>query len=399
MGKSIKSIGTRREVSLGILIHECVRGAIEQAVREELEAALGARRYERKDGRRGYRNGIRHRDLAGPTGSLALTVPRGKLFTAKGEAEWSSKLLPRYQRRMAELNEAVVGTYLAGGNTRRIRGALAPLLKDAPMSRSAVSRVVATLKADFDTWRERPLAELDIVYLYLDAICLRVRCASKVVSMPVLAAVAVLSDGAKVLVGLETCASESYESWKGFLNDLSARKLRAPLLAIVDGNPGMRRALGEVWSKTPVQRCCVHKLRNLERKAPKHALAEIADDFHAIVYAKGSREAHDGYDAFVRKWSKTCPGVVTSLEEAGEELMTFFRFPKVQWKTIRTTNVVERLNGEFRRRVKTQASLPSEDSALVLLFSLVASGQIKMRRIDGWEAIPQMMSARMKRAA
>jgi len=135
------------------------------------------------------------------------------------------------------------------------------------------------------------------------------------------------------------------------------------MLCIIDGNPGLRRAVGEVWPRAAVQRCCVHKLRNLERKAPQHALAEIRDDFHRIVYAPSA-----------------------------DELRTFFRFPKGQWKTLRTTNVIERLHEEFRRRVKTQGSLPSEDAAVVLLFSLVASGQIKLRRIDGWRKIAAVLS-------
>jgi len=141
-----------------------------------------------------------------------------------------------------------------------------------------------------------------------------------------------------------------------------------------------------------VQRCCVHKLRNLERKAPKHALLEIRDDFHRIVYAASAEAAHTADVAFERTWGKRCPGVVTSLREGGDQLLTFFGFPKAQWKALRSTNVIERLHGEFRRRVKTQGSLPSEQAALVLLLSLVASGQIRLRRIDGWRKIAAVLS-------
>ena len=164
------------------------------------------------------------------------------------------------------------------------------------------------------------------------------------------------------------------------------------MLAIIDGNAGLRRAVGEVWPRAGVQRCCVHKLRNLERKAPKHALAEIRDDFHRIVNAANTDAARAAYTAFERTWAKRCPGVVTSLREGGDELLTFFTFPKAQWKTLRTTNTIERLHEEFRRRVKTQGSLPGEDAAVVLLFSLVATGQIKLRRIDGWRKIAAVLS-------
>ncbi|OLE81300.1 MAG: hypothetical protein AUG06_01755 [Actinobacteria bacterium 13_1_20CM_2_65_11] len=312
-------------------------------------------------------------------------MPRARLFA--GAKEWTSRIVPRYQRRMPEVNEAVVATYLAGSNTRRIRGALQPLLKAAPLSKSAVSRVIATLKDGLEAWRTHSLADLDVVYVYLDGFALRVRTAGKVVSVPVLGVVGVLTDGRKHLLALELCAGESLAAWKGCLDDLVARGLRAPVLAIIDGNAGLRRAVGEIWPRAAVQRCCVHKLRNVERKAPKHAFAEIRDDFHRIVYAASADAARAAYATFERVWGKRCPGVARSLKEGGDELLTFFRFPIAQWKALRTTNTIERLHEEFRRRVKTQGSLPTEDAALVLLFSLVASGQVKLRRIDGWKRI------------
>ena len=396
MGKGIKEEARAQErepVSLSELIHQHVRVAIETAVHEELRAALGTIPYERSDVRRGYRNGVRERSLTGPTGPVALTLPRATLFRGAGETkEWASRIVPRYQRRMPEVNETVVATYLAGGNTRRIRSALQPLLKAAPLSKSTVSRVVATLKNGLEAWRTRSLADLDVIYVYLDGFALRVRRAGKVVSVPVLGVIGVLPDGHKHLLALDLCGGESFSAWKGCLDDLVARGLRAPMLCIVDGHAGLRRAVGLVWPRAAVQRCCVHKLRNLERKAPKHALAEIRDDFHRIVYAANADAACTAYTAFERTWAKRCSGVVTSLREGGDELLTFFRFPKAQWKTLRTTNTIERLHEEFRRRVKTQGALPSDDAALVLLFSLVASGQIKLRRIDGWRKIATVLS-------
>ena len=225
------------------------------------------------------------------------------------------------------------------------------------------------------------------------------RSAGKVVSVPVLGVVGVLPDGCKHLLALELCAGESFAAWKGCLDDLIARGLQVPVLAIIDGNAGLRRAVGEIWPRAALQRCCVHKLRNLERKAPKHVLAEIREGFHRIVYAANADVARAAYVTFERTWGKRCPGVVTSLREGGEELLTFFGFPKAHWKTLRTTNTIERLHEEFRRRVKTQGSLPTEDAALVLLFSLVASGQIKLRRIDGWRKIAAVLNQRAAVAA
>lgn len=400
MAKRIRKSGQvpeQRATALGELIHEQVRIAIETAVHEELAIALGAGRYERHRERRGDRNGLRSRTLTGPTGPLALTLPRA---TLRGSGrEWRSLLVPRYERRLGEINETVIATYLAGGNQRRIRGALRPLLKAAPLSKSAVSRIVATLKDDLTAWSERPLRDVDLVYLYLDAVCVRVRSAGRVSSVPVLTAVAVLADGRKELLALELCGSESGEAWKDFVEALRTRGLRAPLLAVIDGNAGLRQAVGRTWPTTAVQRCAVHKLRNLERKAPKHAHDELREDFHRIVYAASGEAARTAYSAFERKWAKRCPGVVRSLQEGGAELLTFFTFPKAQWKTLRTTNVIERLNEEFRRRVKTQGSLPTEDAAVTLLFSLVASGQIRLRRIDGWRRITTVLRQRPPVAA
>src|SRR5262245_39416405 len=166
MAKGIKEAARaqgREPISLSELIHQHVRGAIETTVQEELRAALGTSPYERRDVRRGYRNGVRERTLTGPTGPVALTLPRATLFRGAGDVkEWTSRIVPRYQRRIPEVNEALIATYLAGGNTRRIRGALQPLLKAAPLSKSAVSRVIATLKGGLEAWRTRSLTDLDL---------------------------------------------------------------------------------------------------------------------------------------------------------------------------------------------------------------------------------------------
>lgn len=403
MGEHTRTSGRaaeRTRSTLGELIHATVRGAIEAAVEAELAGTVGAEWYARAATRLGYRNGTKVRTLTGPTGPVALRVPRATLQTAAGPTEWRSTLVPRYQRRLPEVNAAVLATYLAGGNTRRLRGALAPLLHGAPLSRSAVSRIVATLKAQLDAWQTAALADREIVYAYLDALALRVRSAGQVVGSPVLAVVGVRADGQKELLALELCSGgESYEAWQGCLESLAARGLKAPLLAVIDGHAGLRRAVGEVWPRAAVQRCCVHKLRNLERKAPKHARAELREDFHRIVYAPSAEAARAAWTRFERAWGQRCPGVVKSLQEGGAELLTFFSFPKAQWKTLRTTNTIERLNEEFRRRVKTQGALPTEDSAVVLLFGLVASGQIVLRKIDGYTQLAALIRQRMRAVA
>jgi transposase-like protein len=364
------------------------REAIEQVVVAEMEAVLGVGAYVRDEKRTGYRNGGRKRDLTTPNGPVTLTVPRARLFRADGgDEEWRSTVMPRYQRRMREVDDAVIDVYLSGVNTRRVKAALRPLLKNAPLSKSAVSRILITVKGSMESWAKRSLAGLEPAYVYFDALAVRVRSAGKVVSQPVMAVLAVMLDGSKQLLSLEMCSSESEDSWKGFLDDLTGRGLKRPYLAIIDGCAGLRSAVELKWPGLPVQRCAVHKLRNLLRKAPVHTHEEVREDFHAIVYADTLDEAREAWKAFTRKWSKQCPPVVASLEEAGDELLTFFVFPKEQWRALRSTNVIERLNEEFRRRVKTQSSFPREDAAVVLLYGLVATGQIRFRRMEGHDKL------------
>jgi len=374
-------------------LRERVRGALYEIALEEMDAILGATPYERTVDRRGYRHGTEPRELTTSFGKTRFDMPRAKLIGKDGElVEWQSAIIPRYSRRCRSVDAALLGLYFGGVNTRKIKQALRPLLKDAPLSKSTISRLIVRLKEYFEAWRQRSLAGEDARYVYLDGINVRVRCGHKLESLPVLAAVGVRPNGEKVLLALEMYGGESTAAWKGLIENLSARGLRAPRLAIIDGNPGLTRALAETWPKTERQRCAVHKLRNLLAHAPKRLYEEIRTDFHAIVYAESIVLAKAAYDAFLRKWRRTCEGVARSLEEAGLELLTFYRYPKSQWKSLRTTNVIERINGEFRRRIKTQSSFPSEQSVLVMLYGLVASGMIRMRRIEGYEDMGQVVS-------
>jgi transposase-like protein len=370
---------------LEVAIRERVRQVIEAILHEEVEEALGAGRSQRVPGRGGYRHGRKSRRLTLQAGTVQLEVPRARLVDPEGEErEWRSQLLPRYRRSSPEVEQAVVGMYLSGGNTRRIRGALQPLLSGAPLSKSAVSRLVGRLEESYERWRQRDLAADRIVYLYLDAIYSKVRSAGKVVSLPVLVALGVQATGEKVLLALATGGAESGAAWQMMLEDLAARQLGRPRLIVTDGNPGLKRALERVWAGVAQQRCTVHKLRNLLAKAPQHAQEAVHEGYNRLVYAPSLEAAGKARDSFLSKWRKLCPAVAASLEEAGEELLTFYRFPASQHRSLRTTNAIERLQEEFRRRVKTQSSLPSEKAALLVFFGLFVSGQVKMRRIQGW---------------
>jgi putative transposase len=376
--------GSLRE-GLEAAIRERVREIIEMVLEEEVEGALGARRSQRVSERCGYRHGSKSRRMTLRTGSISMQVPRARLAEPDGgEREWRSQLVPRYRRSSPEVEQSVLGVYLSGSNTRRIRGALEPLLSGAALSKSAVSRLVLRLEESYRLWQRRDLAEEKIVYLYLDAIYPKVRSAGRVVSLAVLVALGVKPSGEKVLLSLMSAGAESTDGWQMLLEDLAARRMGRPRLVISDGNTGLGAALDRWWPGVAHQRCTVHKLRNLVAKAPKHAHDAVREDYHRIVYAVNLEAAQQARTAFLLKWKKLCPAVAASLEEAGEELLTFYQFPASQHLSLRTTNIIERMQLEFRRRVKTQAALPSEGAVLRVFFGLWISGQMKLRRIKGY---------------
>jgi transposase-like protein len=363
---------------------------IEQWLHAELAAVLGRQRHERTEESSGYRHGSRPRTLTTSLGPVELTVPRGRLRATGRSREWQSALLPRYARRARAVDAALLGFYCAGGNTRRLGRALQALLGAGPVSRSAVSRVVGVLRGEYGAWRSRTLAELGVAYLYLDAVHLHVRVLKRVEPLPVQVAVGVLADGQKVLVDLALYAAESASAWGDFLGGLVARGLAAPQLVIADGSTGLRRALSEVWPSVPVQRCTVHKLRNLAAHCPKRLYPAVKRDYHAIVYAADEAAARRAWARCTAHWQRELPGAVQSLEEGGDERLTFYRFPAQQWKSLRSTNIVERVLEEVRRRVKTQGALPSVDAVLVLCYGLIATGQLALRRIPGWQQLKQV---------
>jgi transposase-like protein len=374
------------------LLRRRVLEAVEQVLEEELTEALGTDRYARGRSRRGYRNGHQSRRLTTAQGVQELRVPRGRLVDPDGSSrEFRSEIVPHYTRRTREVDEAILGAYLAGANTRRIRKALTPLLGEEHLSKSAVSRVAARLKELFRGWSERGLSDERYALVFLDGFHLKVRMARRVVSVPVLAVLGVAANGRKQLVALQLAASEAGTHWSGLIADLQRRGLEAPTLLISDGHAGLRKAAA-LWPQAEVQRCTWHKWRNLVEHCPVHARRELKRDYDRIVYAEDGLAAREAYQAFVTKWTSLCPAVARSLEEAGELLLTFYAFPKAMWRALRTTNTLENLNREFRRRTKTQASFSTEEGAVTLLYGLVAFGQIPMRKIAGHRHVSEFFA-------
>ena len=393
MGKSIKQeeeAGRFRQ-NIRSLLRTRVREAIEITLEEELAEALGCGHYERSGKRVGYRNGKQQRTITTAYGGKDLEIPRGRLVSEDGTSrEFRSQIVPRYQRRSREVDEAILGAYLAGANSRRIKKALAPLLGEKHLSKSAVSRVVSRLKKHFARWSERDLSAERYAIVYLDGFHMKVRLARRVVSAPVLAVLGVAEDGSKVLVSLRLAVSEAGVHWRAAIEDLKARGLAAPRVIVSDGHKGLAKAC-EAWPQAKVQRCAHHKWSNLKKHCPTHAHAELKRDWDRIVRADDGLKARAAYRGFVTKWAKLVPAVVRSLEEAGLELLTFYSFPKSMWKSLRTTNALENLNREFRRRTKTQGSFATEAAGVTLLWGLVAFGQIRLRRIDGYRGMHRLL--------
>jgi len=369
-----------------------IRETLEALVAEELDAALGAARSARVGSdRAGYRHGTRARTVTTSLGPTTFTMPRARLRSPDGLGrEWRSRLIGRYARRTERVDEALLGVYLSGTNTRRIRGALAPLLRDAPLSKDAISRVIGRLRADFEAWAQRDLGAHEIRYVFLDGWYPRVRIGKKRVRVPVLVTLGTCADGRRVVLDLRLAGEESTAAWGEVLRSLIARHMGRPVLAVIDGNPGLETALRTTWPTIDIQRCTNHKLWNLLAKAPAHLREELAEDYRRMVYGETREAVEKARTAFLRKWRLRSKAVVASFEEAGGELFTFLRYPLSQWKALRTTNALERINEEFRRRTKTQASLPGEDAVLLLLFGLLRSGQIVLRRIVGWKDMPMV---------
>ncbi|HJZ14384.1 MAG TPA: IS256 family transposase [Stellaceae bacterium] len=378
-------------------IRERVRGLIEEMIRGELDEVLSRPRYGRRaktgEGKdiaavvAGHRHGSRVRTLTGTFGKTEIAVPRARLNGGDDKTtEWKSRALPNYQRRTPAADALIAGAYLAGTNTRRVRRALRSVF-GGEVGKDTVSRVWRKVKSDWDAWNSRSLADEPIVRLILDGTVVWVRLDRKATSISLLVVIGVRQDGQKVLLAIKQMGGESTAAWRTVLDDLVRRGLRRPELLIVDGGAGLESAIAAVWDSVPVQRCTVHKHRNLLAHAPERLHEEITADYNDMIYAATREEIETRRKAFIRKWRIKHRAVADSLEEAGDRLFTFTRLPPSQWRSARTTNAIERLHEEFKRRIKTQTVLPSADTAAMLFWALLASGEINMRKVDGWQTL------------
>lgn len=348
---------------------------LQAILEEEVSECLGRIRYAR--GAQGvYRNGSRPRRIKSGTGDLSVCYPK---VTGGGKG-FKSKVIPAYKRLSPQLADLLPQLYAEGLSTRDFKRALAPLMGQSGLSPSAVSRANKSLYKSFEAWRKRDLSDLDIAYLFLDGVSQKMRISDKGNDM-VLVAHGITREGKRVLVGLALGPTESGATWKALLHDMAARGLKMPLLVISDGSKGLIAAIKDVWPEVPRQRCTVHKVRNVLERVPKRRRAEVRPYLNAIFHATDLEAARAAVHSFIDRYRHDLTTAVEILVDDLEACLTFYRFPEVHWKRIRTSNVIERSFREVRRRTDVIGRFPTEKSALVMVFATLEQDRLKWRGV------------------
>ena len=369
-------------------VQQVARYMLQVGIEAEATAFLGRDHYRRGDRlRAGWRNGYEGKQIQSEAGALDLAVPQ-----LRGTDERFAPVLPgRVGARTRELEALVRGMYVRGLSTRDVSALYRETVGTA-LSRSAVSRVTQQLQQDFDTWRHRDLSDLPIVYLFLDGQYHAARQGTDE-KEGVLSAYALLDDGRPVLLHLDLGPRESSDAWLSFLQDLTARGLPDPLLVILDGAPGLVKAVKRVWPHAFRQRCQVHKMRNILAKVPRlmrtrmHGLVQQV--FLAPTYALALKRGR----ALISRFRDRYTAAMECLEHDLEECVTHLRFPEAHHRRIRTTNRLERLNGEGRRRTKVIPRFPTERSCLTLLYATLITASKQWRGLTMTPAIGKELQA------
>jgi transposase-like protein len=352
-------------------VQQVARYMLQVGIEAEATAFLGRDHYRRGDRLRiGWRNGYEPKHIQSEAGPLEVAVPQLRGTTER----FAPVLADRVGGRTAELEAMVRGMYVRGLSTRDV-SALYEETVGTPLSKSTVSRVTQQLQQDFDGWRRRDLSDLSVVYVFLDGQYHAVRQGSEE-KEGVLSAYALLDDGQPVLLHLDLGPRESYDAWLSFLQDLTARGLKDPLLVVLDGAPGLVKAVKRVWPHALRQRCQVHKMRNILAKLPRLMQAKLKGLVQQVFLAPTYELAIKRGRALITRFRDRYSAAMDCLEADLEECVTYLRFPEAHHRRIRTTNRLERLNGEGRRRTKVIPRFPSERSCLTLLYaSLIAASK------------------------
>jgi transposase-like protein len=344
---------------LSALFRGAIRLTLEMVLEEELKAMVGARRFERVGSRTGHRNGTYLRRLLTSLGQIDVTVPRSR------EQGSPADVMGRYQRRSPELDEMMVEAYVSGVSQRKMADVTEALMGER-VGRSTVSRVAKRLDDAVQELRRAPI-EGAHPYLYLDATFLDARWAKKVENVSALLAYAVGPDGHRRLLGISMGAEESEASWSELLSELVERGLSGVQLVIADEHAGLAAAVRKFLPEARRQRCTVHLQRNVGAKVPHRLRKRVAREVARVFQAPGLAESKKLLAEFKARWSKELPEAVEVLERGFPAATQFYAFPEAHWPRLRTTNGLERLHGEIKRRIRAAGAFPDRASALRLI--------------------------------
>ena len=362
------------------------RYMLQVALEQEVHDFLGRAHYQRSSRKRkGWRNGYEPGKVKTAEGLLEVALPQ---LRATNEP-YHSHLAQAFREGSNVLGQMVTQIYIRGLSTRDVAGMFAEAMGQQVLSRSSVNRLTTQLQKDFDAWRKRDLSQLKVLYLFLDAIYLALRQGTKE-KEGILCAYGILENGKKVLLHLALGSRESYDSWLSFLHDMIARGLNEPLLVVSDKHKGLKKAVREVFPHTFKQPCLAHKMRNILSKVPRKMQKEIKHLVQQVFYASSYEEGLRLGQELIARFGDRYSSALECLEEDVEECLTYLKFPEAHWKAIRTTNLLERMLDEGRRRTKVIPRFPSKKSCLRLLYaSLITASKswqgVRMTPDIWWE--------------
>ena len=346
-------------------VRQGVKAVLEEVLEEEMTQHLEAGHRELTPTRRGERNGHYMRNLLTPAGKIEwLEVPRDR------EGEFVTEVFERYKRMTGDVEEAVLEMYLSGISVRKIAG-LTDALSKVRIGKDALSRIASRLREEQREWRERSLEEKTYPYLYLDATYLKVRWGARVTSMALLACVGVDEEGFREVLAVEVAGSEKGAAYASLLRGMLDRGLKGVCLVVSDDHEGIKTAVSGELPGAEWQRCAVHFERNILAHVPASSMAEVAEDLKAIFKVRREKTAKALAEQFVELYGKRFPKAVTAFEAGIGDTQTYLHYPGSHHAKLRSTNMLERLFKEVKRRTRVVGVFPNETSAATLATEIV----------------------------
>jgi len=336
---------------------------LQSALEEEVTAYIQRDYYERNSEAKGSRSGSKPRSVKIGSGDIGLKMPQVK----NAGGPFHSRILPPRKTQMDEIQEIVPLLYMNGLSSRKVKKAVGKLIGKKGLSHQNVLRISGRIVDEFNVWKKRDLSKLQVIYLVLDAVRMGVR-AGTTQKEAVLVAWAFLEDGSRELVGVSLGNSESYNAWKGFLEDMVKRGMSVPMLTVIDGCPGLIKAVDEVFPESDKQRCTKHRTENVLDKVLEQDKASVKESVRKVFYASTYEHAKEAVELFKKKWSMKYPSAVECLTENIEDCLTYYKYPYQHWLKIRTTNIVERSFKEVKRRVKIAGRFHNEERGLTMVY-------------------------------